>query len=76
MQLIVQESVPDALPMVYLQQHIDGLQQLLQHVLQMEHQHVPTVAKQRVLQHWNMHLVRQQPVQPHKPVLVQVVVHF
>ena len=68
MQHTVRESVPDALPMVYLQQHIAGLQQQQQHVQLLEHQHVLLVAKRRVLQHWDMHLVQQQLVQPHKNV--------
>ena len=76
MQLTVRENVQDALPMVYLQQHIVGLQQRLQHVLPLEHQHVPTVAKQRALLHWDMHLVQLQHVQQHKPVLVQDVVQL
>ena len=76
MQLTVQESVQDALHMVHQQHNIVGLQQLLQHVLLLEHQHVLTVAKLRALLHWDMNLVQLQLVQPHKPVLVQDVVQL
>ena len=51
MQHIVQESVQDVLPTVYLQQPIVGLQQPRQHVQLPEHQHVLTVAKPRVFLH-------------------------
>ena len=74
MQLTVQESVQDVILMAHLQQPIAGLQQLPQHVLPLVHQNVPTVAKQRALLHWDIHLVQRQHVQPHKLVLVQDVV--
>ena len=45
----VHVSVQDVLLMVYLQQHTAGLQHQLQHVLLLEHQHVPIVVKLRVL---------------------------
>ena len=54
MQPTVQESVPDVLLMVYLQQHIAGLQQQPQHALLLDRQNVPTVAKQRHFQHLDM----------------------
>ena len=54
MQPTVQESVPDALPMVYLQQHIAGLQQQPQHVLLRAQQNVLIVAKLRVFLHLDM----------------------
>ena len=41
----VQESVPDVLPMVYLQQHIIGQQQRQQLVQQQAHQPVLLAAK-------------------------------
>ena len=74
MQPIVHASVQDVLHMVYLQQHIVGLQQLPRHVQLLEQQNVPIVVKPRHFLHWDMHLVQPQLVQPHKPVLVQDVV--
>ena len=74
MQPTVQESVPDVLLMVYLQQPIAGQQQLLQHVQLLDQQNVPIVAKQKHFHHLVMHLVRPQLVQLHKHVHVQVVV--
>ena len=76
MQHTVRESVPDALPMVYLQRHIAGLQQQPQHVLLLEQQNVPIVAKPRQFQCWDMHLVQQQLVQLHKHVHVLDVVQL
>ena len=74
MQHIVQESVQDVLPMVYLQQHIAGQQQHRQHVQLLEQQNVPIVAKPRHFQRWDMHLVQPQLVQLHKHVHVLDVV--
>ena len=73
-QPIVQENVPDVLPMVYQQHHIVGQQQRQQLVQQPERQPVPIAAKPRVLQPSGILLAQQQHVQQLKHVHVLDVV--